>query len=237
MIHTKRKESSDNDVTVVDLHLTSVTVQEVLKKPRLLNSKCLGLCFSILKTSCALYITQRQRAYEIYASSKCPEISLTPKIVMSTRQVKRELFTVVAGTNRIIPYLTFLIKLEASHLSTMIFRSFLDPFRFKSFHRKKSSSANGLQLSVFLKYIYYYQKSNWKKGGPTNFFIFPPRERALSPAGLMGDSMMLLHAWHKGQCGSTDQVAWLNPRFFRVFWFDGSIFFRDAMNIQELLLP
>jgi len=158
MIHTKRKESSDNDVTVVDLHLTSVTVQEVLKKPRLLNSKCLGLCFS--KTSCALYITQRQRAYEIYASSKCPEISLTPKIVMSTRQVKRELFTVVAGTNRIIPYLTFLIKLEASHLSTMIFRSFLDPFRFKSFHRKKSSSANGLQLSVFLKYIYYYQKSN-----------------------------------------------------------------------------
>jgi len=43
MIHTKRKESSDNDVTVVDLHLTSVTVQEVLKKPRLLNSKCLGL--------------------------------------------------------------------------------------------------------------------------------------------------------------------------------------------------
>jgi len=133
--------------------------------------------------------------------------------------------------------LTFLIKLEASHLSTMIFRSFLDPFRFKSFHRKKSSSANGLQLSVFLKYIYYYQKSNWKKGGPTNFFIFPPRERALSPAGLMGDSMMLLHAWHKGQCGSTDQVAWLNPRFFRVFWFDGSIFFRDAMNIQELLLP
>jgi len=69
----------------------------------------------------------------------------------------------------------------------------------------------------FQKYIYYYQKSNWKKGGPTNFFIFPPRERALSPAGLMGDSMMLLHAWHKDQCGSTDQVAWLNPRFFRVF--------------------
>jgi len=98
----------------------------------------------------------------------------------------------------------------------MTILSFRDPFRFKSFHRKKSSSENGLQLSVLLKYIYYYQKSNRKKDGPTNFFIFP-RERALSPAGLMGDSMMLLHAWHKDQCGSTDQVAWLNPRFFRVF--------------------
>jgi len=186
MIHTKRKESSDNDVTVVDLHLTSVTVQEVLKKPRLLNSKCLSLCFGILKSSCALYITQRQRAYEIYASSKCPEISLTPKIVMSTRQVKRELFTVVAGTNRIIPYLTFLIKLEASHLSTMIFRSFLDPFRFKSFHRKKSSSANGLQLSVFPKIYLLLPKIELKKGRSNKFFYFSTTRESSFPSWING---------------------------------------------------
>jgi len=51
-----------------------------------------------------------------------------------------------------------------------------------------------------------------KKDGRTIFFIFSTRE-SFFPAGLADDSMMLFHARLENQCGSTDQVAWLNPRF------------------------